>query len=89
MKRFVSRFITDCACKCRKKAEWYLKRDLATMLDEKAIQLTFEAKGEGHAENDYMIEDRDNFCVVCASHKDLTLHHVVCPISTVSGASLL
>lgn len=63
----------------RKKARWYLDRELAVKRDdeERAIQLTFEAKGQGHDENDYMIEDRKNICVVCASQAGLTLHHVV------------
>lgn len=54
-----------------------MKRDK----EEHAIQLTFEAKGQGHDENDYMIEDRKNICVVCASQAGLTLHHVVSPWS--------
>ncbi|CDS10446.1 hypothetical protein LRAMOSA03122 [Lichtheimia ramosa] len=63
----------------QKKARWYLDRELAVKRDkeEHAIQLTFEAKGQGHDENDYMIEDRKNICVVCASQAGLTLHHVV------------
>ncbi|KAI7853317.1 hypothetical protein BDC45DRAFT_510934 [Circinella umbellata] len=64
---------------CRRKAQWYLVRELATIKDneERAIQLNFEAKGQGHAEDDYMVEDRDNFCVICGSTDSLTLHHVV------------
>lgn len=60
----------------QKKARWYLDRELAVKRDkeEHAIQLTFEAKGQGHDENDYMIEDRKNICVVCASQAGLTLH---------------
>ncbi|KAI9323141.1 hypothetical protein BX666DRAFT_1883675 [Dichotomocladium elegans] len=56
-----------------------MKRQLAVPKDgeERAIQLTFEAKGQGHREDDYMIEDRENICVVCGSAKSLTLHHVV------------
>ncbi|ORY97921.1 hypothetical protein BCR43DRAFT_490557 [Syncephalastrum racemosum] len=62
-----------------KKADWYLARDLAKRCEteEKAIQLTFEPKGQGHSESDYMMEDRLNQCVACASTKGLTLHHVV------------
>ncbi|KAI9497203.1 hypothetical protein BDB00DRAFT_19669 [Zychaea mexicana] len=63
----------------RRKAQWYLTRDLALVKDneERAIMLTFEAKGDGHSEDDYMVEDRDNICVVCGSADGLTLHHVV------------
>ncbi|KAF7729317.1 hypothetical protein EC973_004573 [Apophysomyces ossiformis] len=61
-----------------KKAQWYLKRQLATCLPEtRAIQLTFKAKGDGHRSDDYMVEDRVNACVACASTEGLTLHHVV------------
>ncbi|KAI8384983.1 uncharacterized protein BYT42DRAFT_564288 [Radiomyces spectabilis] len=61
-----------------KKAQWYLKRQLAvTKEDNHSIQLTFEAKGNGHRENDYLIEDRKNVCVACGSDQQLTLHHVV------------
>ncbi|KAI9486929.1 MAG: hypothetical protein EXX96DRAFT_59816 [Benjaminiella poitrasii] len=62
-----------------KKAQWYLKRELATPLEDesKAIKLTFQAKGDGHKEGDYMIEDRSNVCVACGSTEQLTMHHVV------------
>jgi hypothetical protein len=61
----------------RKKADWYLNRDLAVMLTEdKAIQLVFDAKGDGHSEGDYMVEDRANICVSCGSPNALTLHHI-------------
>ncbi|KAI7903317.1 uncharacterized protein BX663DRAFT_433862, partial [Cokeromyces recurvatus] len=63
----------------RKKAQWYLKRELATLLKDepKAIKLNFEAKGDGHKEGDYMIEDRSNICVACGDTEQLTMHHVV------------
>ncbi|KAI8067841.1 hypothetical protein BC940DRAFT_300577 [Gongronella butleri] len=62
-----------------KKANWYLSRGLAiTMPDqERAIRLTFEAKGDGHGATDYMTEERQNICVVCGTAKHLTRHHVV------------
>ncbi|KAI9249438.1 hypothetical protein BDA99DRAFT_523783 [Phascolomyces articulosus] len=63
----------------QRKAQWYLTRELAAVKDneERSIQLNFDTKGEGHAEDDYMVEDRSNFCVICASTDGLTLHHVV------------
>jgi hypothetical protein len=62
---------------CRKKADWYLCRDLAALLPEdKAIKLLFVAKGDGHAEGDYMVEDKANICVSCGASKALTLHHI-------------
>lgn len=55
-----------------------MNKDLAELLTEetKAIQLTFEAKGDGHKEGDYMIEDRSNICVSCGVPDNLTMHHV-------------
>ncbi|KAI7871997.1 hypothetical protein BDF14DRAFT_1992708 [Spinellus fusiger] len=62
-----------------KKADWYLSRQLAKPHPSrsKSIQLTFEAKGQGHAPGDYMVEDRVNCCVACGGSDHLTLHHVV------------
>ncbi|CAO3614716.1 unnamed protein product [Cunninghamella blakesleeana] len=61
-----------------KKANWYLKRNLAnTLPQEQSIELTFEAKGDGHDLNDYMVEEQSNNCVVCNATKELTTHHVV------------
>ncbi|CAO3590080.1 unnamed protein product [Absidia cylindrospora] len=63
-----------------KKARWYLVRDLAKLIPEhgeRSIQLTFETKGNGHNENDYMVEDSSNNCVACNSSELLTMHHVV------------
>lgn len=56
-----------------------MKRDLATLLpkETRSIKLTFEAKGEGHEQGDYMIEDRSNICVSCGGNQQLTIHHVV------------
>jgi hypothetical protein len=55
-----------------------LHKDLAELVEgsTKAIRLTFEAKGDGHKEGDYMIEDRSNICVSCGASKNLTMHHV-------------
>ncbi|KAI8341010.1 hypothetical protein BC941DRAFT_346659 [Chlamydoabsidia padenii] len=64
----------------RKKAKWYLIRELAKLAPDhgdRAIQLTFETKGNGHSEGDYMVEDRTNTCVGCNSQELLTMHHVV------------
>ncbi|KAI8077885.1 uncharacterized protein BX664DRAFT_343729 [Halteromyces radiatus] len=61
-----------------KKANWYLKRNLAKLIPgERTIQLTFEAKGNGHKEGDYMVEERINTCVACNATELLTMHHVV------------
>ncbi|KAL0082081.1 hypothetical protein J3Q64DRAFT_1721679 [Phycomyces blakesleeanus] len=62
-----------------KKAQWYMSRKLANPHSShaKAIQLTFEAKGQGHSADDYMVEDRVNSCVSCDARDGLTVHHVV------------
>ncbi|PHZ07307.1 uncharacterized protein RHIMIDRAFT_275013 [Rhizopus microsporus ATCC 52813] len=62
-----------------KKAQWYLKRNLANIIDSepKAIALNFETKGNGHKEGDYMVQDRSNVCVGCGQNEHLTVHHVV------------
>jgi hypothetical protein len=46
------------------------------LTEDKAIQLVFDAKGDGHSEGDYMVEDRANICVSCGSPNALTLHHI-------------
>jgi hypothetical protein len=39
-------------CYCSdKKMRWYLKKNLAEQIDEKAIKLTFEPAGKGHADD--------------------------------------
>ncbi|CEP10427.1 hypothetical protein [Parasitella parasitica] len=62
-----------------KKARWYLDKKLAAVLpnEERAIKLNFEAKGDGHKQDDYMVEDRSNTCVSCGGNEYLTMHHVV------------
>jgi hypothetical protein len=61
----------------RKKADWYLVRNLAmTLPEDKAIKLLFVAKGDGHEEGDYMVEDKANICVGCGTPNSLTLHHI-------------
>ncbi|CAO3628333.1 unnamed protein product [Mucor hiemalis] len=46
-----------------KKAQWYLKKDLAVMMPDepRSIKFTFEAKGDGHKKDDYMVEDQLTF----------------------------
>jgi rRNA pseudouridine-1189 N-methylase Emg1 (Nep1/Mra1 family) len=71
----------------RKKAQWYLNKDLATLLplESRSIKLNFEAKGDGHKQGDYMVEDRSNICVACGGQDHLTLHHVGKIIETYRG----
>lgn len=62
----------------KKKYNWYLKRDLAIVLEgeEKSIQLTFNPKGDGEKPR-FLQSERQNRCVECGTDEDLTKHHVV------------
>jgi len=64
-----------------KRANWYLERDLAEVIEEKplTIKLTFEPKGSGHIEDNYHLGEKNNACVVCNCDnlEYLTKHHVV------------
>ena len=64
----------------KKRGDWYLKRDLATVLTEDplTIQLTFEPKGCGDG-NENLKAVRHNKCVVCGDKEleTLTKHHIV------------
>lgn len=61
-----------------KKANWYLKRDLAIKLSDNEIQLTFIPKGKGRR-SEYDLSEKKNICVVCGDDElsTLTKHHVV------------
>ncbi|CAI0550648.1 unnamed protein product [Linum tenue] len=56
-------------CYCdRRKLEWYLRRDLAKLVDDDppAIMLLFEPKGRPEDEdNDFYIQSKRNICVSC------------------------
>ena len=62
-----------------KKANWYLKRDLAQIvnLDPLTIKLNFEPNGLGNHNKGYGLSEMANLCVVCGSEEFLTRHHVV------------
>jgi len=60
-----------------KRAQWYLKRNLAKIVSENVIQLLFEPKGHGHVGDYYYLNEKENRCVVCGSADELTKHHVV------------
>lgn len=63
----------------RKRAAWYLKRDLAEVISEEPLRLRlkFEPQGRGHAGNLYYLSQKVNRCVVCGAEEHLTKHHVV------------
>lgn len=60
----------------KKKANWYLKRNLASLQNDKLI-LKFKPKGLGHNGNNFLLEKKECKCVICGSEKELTMHHVV------------
>lgn len=63
----------------KKRAEWYLKRDLAKLTDIETIQLTFEPKNRSSKDDKYNLAKKENKCVVCGSEdiELLTRHHIV------------
>lgn len=59
-----------------KRMNWYLDRDLGTMINDKDFKLTFKSKSDKSRGKYYMLE-LENKCVVCGEEKNLTKHHVV------------
>lgn len=65
-------------CHCnKKKADWYIKRELADWIDEQTFKLKFEPQGHGKSDNPYYTQKMENKCVVCGSEEELNKHHVV------------
>lgn len=61
-----------------KKAKWYLDRDLAVIIGENKIKLTFEPEGYGFAdEEDFGRSIREIKCVVSGTNINLQKHHIV------------
>ena len=62
-----------------KKANWYLKRDLADIITDEplVIKLKFQPNGLGNHNKNYGLSEMENICVVCGSDEFLTRHHVV------------
>src|SRR5579859_1000680 len=62
----------------RRKAQWYLNRDKAVIVEENTIQLTFMPKGMGFGQDEiFGLTPRINRCVVCGCEENMTRHHVV------------
>ena len=61
----------------QKKANWYLKRGLASKISENSISLLFQPNGLGLHGKEYGLSNMKNICVVCGTDSDLTKHHVV------------
>jgi hypothetical protein len=59
------------------RSDWYLKRNLAKVLDDGTVQLLFEPKGKGHHNDAFYLEEKETICVVCGSADRLTKHHCV------------
>lgn len=70
----------------RKKAMWYIERDLADIVNEEplTIRLKFEPNGRGKDkpyaqlyDDHFYVADRENKCVVCGLDKDYSRFHVI------------
>ncbi|KAF9095642.1 hypothetical protein BGX27_001245, partial [Mortierella sp. AM989] len=64
----------------QKRANWYLTRDLARQLSPTSIHLNFAPAGQGHVNDPYYLEERENKCVVCGKETvdaGATMLHVV------------
>jgi len=63
----------------RSRANWYLIRDLATLVDNnpQILRLRFEPRGPGNIDDDFFQQIRENLCVVCGQTELLTRHHIV------------
>ena len=70
-------------CRCAKKrAQWYLDRNLAEYLGEdkkgnSIFRLTFTPKGCGKSGDPFYLQDRESKCCVCGCEDDLSKHHIV------------
>lgn len=65
-------------CRCDdKRANWYLRRGLAEDLGDNRIRLTFTPDGLGNTDAPFLLEEKENVCVVCGSTDGLNRHHIV------------
>lgn len=60
-----------------KKANWYLNRNLAKVVGELTIRLTFTPNGLGNNGKTFGLGQMENKCVNCGSEEYLTRHHIV------------
>lgn len=62
-----------------KKANWYLHRGLASIINEEplSIKLSFSPNGLGNHDKPFGLNEMHNKCVVCGTEEFLTRHHVV------------
>uniref|UniRef100_A0A7N0TFL9 HRDC domain-containing protein n=1 Tax=Kalanchoe fedtschenkoi TaxID=63787 RepID=A0A7N0TFL9_KALFE len=68
-------------CYCdRRKLEWYLRRDLAELVEEDppGIKLKFEPKGRPEDEdNDFYIQTKKNICVGCGEQNHYLRYRII------------
>ncbi|XP_043688874.1 protein RRP6-like 3 isoform X2 [Telopea speciosissima] len=68
-------------CYCdRRKLEWYIRRDLAKLIDNDppAIMLLFEPKGRPEDEgNDFYIQSKKNICVGCGERNHYLRYRII------------
>ena len=67
-------------CRCAKKrAAWYLDRDIAEIVSEDppTIRLKFTPNGYGNQGDAFSLAEKHNRCVVCGTEENLTKHHIV------------
>lgn len=60
-----------------KKLNWYLSRNLATLVGENTIRLRFEPRGRSGIDSPITLMPKPNLCVVCGATEDLTRHHII------------
>jgi hypothetical protein len=60
-----------------KRVNWYLKRDLAEVINEDPIHIKLQFETKNKVSNAFLLSDRENKCVVCGSEEDLSKHHIV------------
>lgn len=60
-----------------KRKNWYVSRNLAEIIEENTIRLSFEPAGLGNHGRPFGLEPMQNICVNCGSVENLTKHHVV------------
>ena len=63
----------------RKKAEWYIKRDLGVQVSENplVIKLLFEPSGRASGQNDYYIQEKENRCAVCGGTESCVRKNII------------
>jgi hypothetical protein len=61
----------------RSKADFYLTKKLADLIDDTTIQINFIPKGIGSLGDPVNSIPKENICVVCGICEELTRHHIV------------